>query len=61
MAVMDAAGVHCQFILVLRDVAEEFPARRGAILRQPGRPVPDLARLQIETAVVPSTNQAKLA
>ena len=58
VGLVNAAGVDRQFRSILRDVAQEFPARRGAILLQPRRPVPNLARLQIETAVVPTADHA---
>ena len=58
MAVIDAAGVDRQFGPVFRDVAQVFLARRGAVLLQLGRPLPNVTGLKVETALMPSANQA---
>ena len=59
-AVLCPTGIYDQFCSVFRDVTQIFEASPGAVLLQL-RPFPDFACEQVETALMPAADQAKIS
>lgn len=59
-AVLDEAGQRFYRGAVFRNIAQEFPAFRCAVGLQRGGPIAWLARLQVETGLVPAAHETEI-